>query len=117
MLVFKIKDEMKEAHTNRVDPQLKQYKDVMNQLAETIMAFGPGTTLPRIQPTLIRKEPVQKEELKNTSMPMMRDIVVQPAEPGQEQISSIWAKSRKYARFTRTAFPSLHNFLIGEDDI
>ena len=103
MIVFKIKDDIKQAHKNRVDPQLKQYKDVMNQLAETIMgmAFGPGTTLSRIQPTLIRKEPVQKENPKETNKPTMRDMVVQPAEPGQEQISSIWAKSQKYVRFTK----------------
>ena len=97
MLVLNIKDDIKEAHKNKVNLNLKQYKDVMRQLAGLV---GSETSLSRIPPTLRKKEPMQNGDPRKTNKPIMRDMVDQPAEPGQEQISSIWAKSRKYARYT-----------------
>ena len=107
MLVLNIKDDIKEAHKNKVNPNLKQYKDVMRQLAGLV---GSETSLSRIPPTLRKKEPMQNGDPRKTNKPIMRDMVDQPAEPGQEQISSIWAKSRKYARYTYNFFP-FHNLL------
>ena len=98
--MFNIKDDIKEAHKNKVDPKLKQYKDLIRLLGETIMSFGSDTTLSRTPPTMRRKEPMPNGEPRKTNEPIIREMVDQPAEPAQQQISSIWAKSRKYARYT-----------------
>ena len=98
--MFKLKDGINESQQYKEGPKLKQFKDVVERWTATMKSFGSETTPVRIQPNLRRKEPILEEELKKTNNTRMREMLVQPAELGQEQISSILEKARKYARYT-----------------
>ena len=98
--MFNLKDGINESQKNKGGPKLKQFKDVVEQWTKAMKSFGSETTPVRIQPNLRRKEPILEEELKKTNNTRMREMLVQPAELGQEQISSILEKARKYARYT-----------------
>ena len=98
--MFKLKGGINESQKNKEGPKLKQSKDVIEQWTESMKSFGSKTTHMRIQPNLRRKEPMLEDELKKTNKTKMREVLVQPAELGAEQISSILEKAQKYARFT-----------------